>query len=70
MKTYQITFVWPNGDWTWTDKEANDWHQVMLIALENCLRECRVQWIERLPEGKSFSPPAAIRARGERRLTP
>jgi hypothetical protein len=47
-KTFQITFAWPNDDWTWIDVEANDFHQAMLIALDKCPLTCRVQRIERL----------------------
>ena len=33
---YQLTFEWQNGDWTWIDVEADDFHQAMLIALDKC----------------------------------
>jgi hypothetical protein len=52
----QITFVWPNGDWTWINVEANDFHQAMLIALDKCPSHCRVQRIEVEPKGKTFGP--------------
>jgi hypothetical protein len=46
MKHYEITFEWPNGDWTWIDVEANDFHQSMLIALDRCPLTCRVHSIQ------------------------
>jgi hypothetical protein len=45
MKNYEITFEWPNGDWTWIDVEANDFHQAMFIALDRCPLTCRVHSI-------------------------
>jgi hypothetical protein len=51
---YQITFAWPNGDWTWINRQASDFHQAIFIALEECPTGCRVRNIEREPEGKSF----------------
>jgi hypothetical protein len=41
MKNYEITFVWPNDDWTWIYVEAVDFHQALLLALQRCPRECR-----------------------------
>lgn len=55
MTLFQITFVWPNDDWTWIDVEAVSFHQAMLIALDKCPATCRVKGIERLQEGKHFS---------------
>lgn len=55
MTLFQITFVWPNDDWTWIDVEAVSFHQAMLIALDKCPATCRVHHIERLQEGKHFS---------------
>ena len=46
MKNYEITFEWPNGDWTWIDVEANDYHQAMLIGLDRCPLSCRVHNIQ------------------------
>lgn len=48
MTTFQITFVWPDDDWTWIDVEANDFHQAMLIALDKLPSSCRVHRIEKL----------------------
>lgn len=45
MKNYEITFEWPNGDWTWIYAQANDFHQAMLIALDKCPLTCRVHGI-------------------------
>lgn len=45
MKNYEITFEWPNGDWTWTYVEANDFHQAMLVALDKCPLTCRVHGV-------------------------
>jgi hypothetical protein len=42
MKNYEITFEWPNGDWTWIYAEANDFHQALLVALDKCPLTCRV----------------------------
>lgn len=42
MKNYELTFVWPNDDWTWTYVEASDFHQAMLMALDKCPLTCRV----------------------------
>jgi hypothetical protein len=55
MTLFQITFVWPNDDWTWTDVEANDFHQAMLFALDKCPATCRVKSIERLQAGKDYA---------------
>jgi hypothetical protein len=55
-KKFQITFVWPDDDWTWINVEANDFHQAMLIALDKCPTLARVKNIEREPEGKTFGP--------------
>ena len=49
MKRYEITFEWPNGDWTWAVVEANDFHQAMLIALDKCPLTCRVHRVVVLP---------------------
>jgi hypothetical protein len=46
MKNYEITFEWQNGDWTWIDVEANDYHQAMLIGLDRCPLTCRVHSIQ------------------------
>jgi hypothetical protein len=46
MKNFEVTFEWPNGDWTWIYVEAVDFHQVMLLALANCPRECRVHYLQ------------------------
>jgi hypothetical protein len=60
---FQITFVWPNDDWTWIDVEALDFHQSMLVALDKCPPNCRVKSIERLPEGKAFvRQPSTVEA--------
>jgi hypothetical protein len=48
MQTYQITFEWPNSDWTWTNIEARDFHQSILLALNACPATCRVISIQSL----------------------
>lgn len=48
MKRFQITFIWPNDDWTWIDIEASDFHQAMLVALDKLPFSCRVHNIMRL----------------------
>jgi hypothetical protein len=55
-KKYQITFIWPNEDWTWINRQAADFHQAMLMALDECPAGCRVLRIEVEPEGKTFGP--------------
>lgn len=55
MTLFQITFVWPNDDWTWADVEANDFHQAMLFALDKCPAGCRVKSIERLKAGVDYA---------------
>ena len=45
MKNYEITFVWPNDDWTWIYMEVRDFHSAMLRALDACPRGCRVHSI-------------------------
>ena len=66
MTKYQITFVWPNDDWTWIDVEANDFHQAMLIGIDKCPLTCRVKRIEPEPEGKSFRrDPEHVTSDGE-----
>jgi hypothetical protein len=47
MTRYEITFVWPNDDWTWIYREAKDFHTAMLIALMELPVECRVKSIVR-----------------------
>src|SRR5580693_7801925 len=42
MNNYEITFEWPNGDWTWIYLEAKDFHEAICRALCECPRECRV----------------------------
>jgi hypothetical protein len=48
MTLFQITFAWPNDDWTWIDVKASDFHQAMLFALDKCPATCRVQRVERM----------------------
>ena len=50
MKTYEVTFVWPNDDWTWVYTEAKDFHAAMLQAMLACPDMCRVKSV--LPTGK------------------
>jgi hypothetical protein len=45
MKNYEVTFVWPNQDWSWIYVEAPDFHDAMLSALKACPRECRVHGV-------------------------
>jgi hypothetical protein len=53
---YQITFVHPNEDWTWINRQAADFHQAMLMAFDELPAGARVLRIEVEPEGKSFGP--------------
>ena len=46
MKNFEVTFEWPNGDWTWIYVEAVDFHQALLLALQRCPRECRVHHLQ------------------------
>lgn len=46
---YEITFLWPNGDWTWIKKDARDFHEALLLGLLACPDGCRVLRIERMP---------------------
>jgi hypothetical protein len=55
MTLFQITFVWPDDSWTWTDEEAKDFHQAMLFALDKCPAPCRVKSIERLKAGIDYA---------------
>jgi len=48
-KLFEITFLWPNGNWTWIQETASDFHDVMLVALLQCPREARVLRIEPMP---------------------
>jgi hypothetical protein len=70
MTLFQITFVWPNDDWTWIDVEANDFHQSMLIALDKCPATCRVQRIERLQEGNFRSFAYRAKGTGQAQIAP
>jgi hypothetical protein len=63
MKNYEITFVWPNEDWTWIYVEARDFHQAMLLALNACPRECSVHSIQFM----TAEQVAANKAHGEAR---
>jgi hypothetical protein len=45
MKNYEITFEWPNGDWTWIYVEAVDFHQAILWALDRQPATTRVHSI-------------------------
>jgi hypothetical protein len=49
MSKYEITFLWPTGDWTWTYEMCKDFHEAMLKALMVCPIECRVLRVEKLP---------------------
>jgi hypothetical protein len=46
MKNYEVTFEWPNGDWTWIYVEGEDFHKAMLLALASCPRDCRVHHLQ------------------------
>ena len=46
MKNFEVTFVWPNDDWSWIYVEAVDFHQALLLALQLCPRECRVHHLQ------------------------
>jgi hypothetical protein len=46
MKNYEVTFEWPNGDWTWIYVETEDFHKAMLLALASCPRDCRVHHLQ------------------------
>lgn len=48
MYKFEITFVWPNNDWTWIYREAKDFHAAMLIALIELPDGCRVKSIIRI----------------------
>jgi hypothetical protein len=63
MKNYEITFVWPNDDWTWIYVEVRDFHSAMLRALDACPRGCRVHSILFMTTEQA----AANKAHGEAR---
>jgi hypothetical protein len=48
---FELTFEWPNGDWTWTYYQARDFHEALLEALKQCPDGCRVHGVVRSPEG-------------------
>jgi hypothetical protein len=50
-QSYEITFEWPNGDWTWTFSDEEDFHGAMLQALKLCPPSCRVAKVVAEPEG-------------------
>jgi hypothetical protein len=49
---FELTFVYPNGDWTWEYHSADDYHHAITIALMVCPREARIKGIELVPEYK------------------
>ena len=51
MTTYEVTFVWPNDDWTWVYVEAVDFQDAMLKSMLACPNACRVKSL--LPTGKN-----------------
>lgn len=42
MGTYEITFEWPSGDWTWTVFYASDFHELLEFAISQCPSGARV----------------------------
>ena len=46
MKNFEVTFEWPNGDWTWIYVEAKDFHEAICRALCECPRECRIHHLQ------------------------
>jgi hypothetical protein len=46
MKNYEVTFEWPNDDWTWIYVEARDFHHAIIVALEQCPRGCLVHGVQ------------------------
>jgi hypothetical protein len=48
---FELTFEWPNGDWTWIYYQARDFHDAMLEALKQCDVGCRVKSVVRSPDG-------------------
>lgn len=46
VKNYEITFVWPNGDWTWIYASAPDFHDVLAIAVDKCPDGARVHGVQ------------------------
>ena len=50
MTNYEITVELPNGDWVWTRRLFNDFHNMLASALDFAIvRGGRVHHIERLP---------------------
>jgi len=49
MKRYEVTFEWPNGDWTWVFILVKDFHEAMLQALILCPATCRVHRVVWMP---------------------
>lgn len=49
MNRYELTFEWPNGDWTWVYRESPDFHDAMLVALRECPKDCRVHKVMPMP---------------------
>lgn len=59
VRNYEITFEWPNGDWTWVYETAPDYHDAMALALDKCPLGCRVRSIvlmtpEQIAANKSY----------------
>ena len=48
MTRYQITFAWPNEDWTWIDVKEASFHAAICTALSRCPASCRIVRIENL----------------------
>lgn len=66
MKNYEITFVWPNEDWTWIYVEAIDFHDAMAMAIQKCPRDCRVHSIQFMTPEQTAANKASALARGAR----
>ena len=45
VENYEITFEWPNGDWTWIYESAPDFHDALALALDKCPATARVHSI-------------------------
>jgi hypothetical protein len=45
MIKFEITFVWPNGEWTWINVEALDFQDAMGIAISRLPISCRIKSI-------------------------
>jgi hypothetical protein len=65
MDEFEVTFRWPNDDWTWIYVEAKDFQSAMFKAMEKCPDGCRVKSILPIPSDQRKANEANAARRRE-----